>query len=116
MFLFKYVFPSIPPGLNATEQILSDQMGQVWTNFVIYGYCNTFRLSFKTDKKITQKTCIDYINSHPTPDDVDLLPDIPKWPAYNANTEYYMAIDRNWQVKVDYTQTYTVTVDELIIP
>ena len=24
-----------------------------------------------------------------------------------------MAIDRNWQVKVDYTQTYTVTADEL---
>jgi hypothetical protein len=24
-----------------------------------------------------------------------------------------MAIDRNWEVRVDYTQTYTVTVDEL---
>ena len=24
-----------------------------------------------------------------------------------------MAIDRNWQVKVDYTQTYAVTADEL---
>jgi hypothetical protein len=55
MFLFKYVFPTIPPGLNATEQILSDQMGQVWTNFVIYGYCNTFSLSFKTDLKNNAK-------------------------------------------------------------
>ena len=44
---------------------------------------------------------------------MDLPSGIPKWPTYNANTEYYMAIDRDWQVKVDYTQTYTVTVDEL---
>ena len=50
---------------------------------------------------------------NPTPDGVDLPSGIPKWPAYNANTEYYMAIDRDWQIKVDYTQTYTVTVDEL---
>ena len=27
-----------------------------------------------------------------------------------------MAIDETWQVKVDYTQTYTVTVDELNKP
>ena len=44
---------------------------------------------------------------------IPLMPGIPRWPAYNANAEYYMAIDRNWEVKVDYTQTYTVTVDEL---
>ena len=52
-------------------------------------------------------------NSNPTPDGVQLEPGVPKWPTYNANTEYYMAIDRNWEVRVDYTQTYTVTVDEL---
>ena len=51
-------------------------------------------------------------NRNPTPDGVPLMPGIPKWPAYNANTEYYMDIDRNWDVKVDYTQTYTVAVDE----
>ena len=49
---------------------------------------------------------------NPTPDGVPLMPGVPKWPAYDAASEYYMAIDRNWQVKVDYTQTYTVTVDE----
>jgi len=49
---------------------------------------------------------------NPTPDGVTLMPGIPKWPVYDAASEYYMAIDRNWQVKVDYTQTYTVTVDE----
>ena len=27
-----------------------------------------------------------------------------------------MSIDETWQVKVDYTQTYTVTVDELNKP
>ena len=53
---------------------------------------------------------------NPTPDGVDLPSAVPKWPAYNANTEYYMAIDRDWEVKIDYTQTYTVTVDELNPP
>jgi len=87
IYLFKYPFPSVPPGLNATEQVVSQQMSQAWSNFVIYG--------------------------NPTPDGVQLEPGVPKWPTYNANTEYYMAIDRNWEVRVDYTQTYTVTVDEL---
>lgn len=37
IYLWVYPFPSIPPGLNRTEQALSDQMVKVWTNFVIHG-------------------------------------------------------------------------------
>ena len=38
IYLYKFPFKSIPPGLNATEQVLSNKMGHVWTNFVIHGY------------------------------------------------------------------------------
>ena len=37
IYLFKFPFPSVPPGLNATEQVVSHQMSQTWSNFVIYG-------------------------------------------------------------------------------
>lgn len=37
IYLFIFPFPSLPPGLNRTEEALSKQMLQVWTNFVIHG-------------------------------------------------------------------------------
>lgn len=42
-----------------------------------------------------------------------MLPEIPQFPAYSRTNENYMAIDDAWAVNIDYTQTYTVTVDEL---
>lgn len=88
MYIWIYPFPTPnEPFLNATEMELSLKMLQVWTNFITYG--------------------------DPTPDGVDLLPGIPKFEPYNRQNENYMAIDLNWEVKSDYKQTYTVTVDEL---
>lgn len=53
------------------------------------------------------------IRRNPTPEGVELLPGIPQFPPYSRTDEYYMAIDTVWGVDVDYTLTYTVTVDEL---
>jgi len=87
IYLFVYPFPSIPPGLNKTEEEFSKKMLQVWTNFVKFG--------------------------DPTPDDVPLLDGIPKFLRYNPVDEFYTAIDDVWRTESDYTLTYTVTVDEL---
>ncbi|KAK4035777.1 hypothetical protein OUZ56_027860 [Daphnia magna] len=90
IYLFVFPFPSLPPGLNASETELSMKMLQVWTNFVTY--------------------------SDPTPDGVALLDGIPKFLPYNPVDESYMAIDDFWRTEADYTLTYTVTVDELNPP
>lgn len=56
------------------------------------------------------------INRNPTPDGVALLDGIPKFAPFSQNDENYMAIDDIWEVKKDFTQTYTITVDELNPP
>ena len=38
IYLWVYPFPSVPPGLNQTETVLSKRMLQTWTNVVTYGY------------------------------------------------------------------------------
>ena len=54
--------------------------------------------------------------SNPTPDGVTLLDGIPKFLPYNSVNQSYMKIHENWEVKSDYTLTYTITVDELNPP
>lgn len=50
----------------------------------------------------------------PTPEGVEMLAGIPDFPTYSRSVEDYMAIeDGDWVVRTDFTQTYTVTVDEL---
>ncbi|EFX83387.1 hypothetical protein DAPPUDRAFT_240264 [Daphnia pulex] len=90
IYLFIYPFPSIPPGLNASETQHSMKMLQVWTNFVKFG--------------------------DPTPDGETLLDGVPKFLPYNTVDEFYTAIDDVWRTESDYTLTYTVTVDELNPP
>lgn len=51
--------------------------------------------------------------SNPTPDGVELLDGIPEFLPYSRSQEAYMDIDCDWTVKMDYTKTYTVTVDDL---
>ena len=51
-------------------------------------------------------------NRNPTPEDEPTL-GIPKMLPYSRENEYYVDIDCDWTVKVDYTKTYTVTVDDL---
>lgn len=51
--------------------------------------------------------------SNPTPDDVQILEGIPKFLPYSRSNEAYMDIDCEWTVKIDYTKSYTVTVDDL---
>jgi hypothetical protein len=49
---------------------------------------------------------------NPTPDEVDLLPGLPKFLPYSRENEAYMDIDCVWESKIDYTKTYTVAVDD----
>lgn len=56
------------------------------------------------------------IFSDPTPEGVALLDGIPKFLPYNSVDESYTAIDDIWRTEMDYTLTYTVTVDELNPP
>lgn len=51
--------------------------------------------------------------SEPTPAGLSLPDGVPEFLPYTRTQENYMAIDSDWQVKQDFTQTYTVTVDEL---
>jgi carboxylesterase type B len=71
---------------NDEEQELSDRMINAWTNFVISG----------------------------TPNPVGS--NAPRWPEYTRADDLYMDIDKDWVVRKDYTQTYTVTVDEMRPP
>jgi len=70
---------------NATENLLSKRMLQVWTNFAKYG--------------------------NPTPDGVELMEGIPKFPPYDSINQPYMRIDAEWTVESDYTNAYTVMGD-----
>ncbi|KZS04109.1 Carboxylic ester hydrolase [Daphnia magna] len=87
IYLFIYPFPSDPPFLDEREKDLSLKMIQVWTNFAYYG--------------------------NPTPDDVELLPGLPKFLPYSRDRESYMDIDCEWESKIDYTKTYTISVDDI---
>jgi len=81
IYLFEYPF-FLP--FNATERLLSERMLKIWTTFAKYG--------------------------DPTPDGVS-IEGVPKFPQYNLNDEFYMAIDDEWTIKQDYTKQYTVTID-----
>ena len=64
-------------------------------------------------QRITSRIQIVLVCSNPTPDGVTLLDGIPKFLPYDAVEQSYMKIHENWEVKSDYTLTYTITVDEL---
>lgn len=51
--------------------------------------------------------------SNPTPDNITLLEGIPKFLLYSNSDENYMKIGTTWEVKKDFTTTYTITADEL---
>lgn len=43
-----------------------------------------------------------------------MLSGVPYFPTYSRSLENYMAIeDGEWEVRIDFTSTYTVTADEL---
>ena len=44
---------------------------------------------------------------------MDLIQGIPKFKPYTQQEENYMAINEDWEMRIDFTKTYTVTVDEL---
>jgi len=80
-----YLF-TMPIPHNETEKELSKKMIEVWTTFAKYG--------------------------KPTPEGVEMMDGIPDWPPYDDEKKQFMAIDRHWTVRNDYTQYYTVTVDK----
>jgi hypothetical protein len=43
-------------------------------------------------------------NREPTPDGVTMRNGIPKWPAYTDEKKEFMAINKYWAVKNDYTK------------
>ena len=43
-------------------------------------------------------------NREPTPDGVTMRDGIPKWPAYTDEKKEFMAINKYWAVKNDYTK------------
>lgn len=54
----------------------------------------------------------DYYIRDPTPDGVDLLPGIPKFPRYERHRDEYLTIDKDWRIQTDYSSTWTISVDE----
>ena len=45
---------------------------------------------------------------NPTPPEVIMREGIPHWPAYTNEKKEFMAIDKYWNVRNDYTLVYTV--------
>ena len=45
---------------------------------------------------------------NPTPPEVTMREGIPHWPAYTNEKKEFMAIDKYWNVRNDYTLVYTV--------
>lgn len=93
-------------------------MLQTWTNFVKFGYqtyffylINSWRLNLTKMNFTSPLTGI--YHSNPTPDNVVLLDGIPKFLPYESINLNYMKIDSTWEIKKDFTTTYTITVDEL---
>uniref|UniRef100_A0A0P6FL30 Carboxylic ester hydrolase n=1 Tax=Daphnia magna TaxID=35525 RepID=A0A0P6FL30_9CRUS len=80
-----YLF-TMPIPHNETEVDLSRKMIEVWTTFATYG--------------------------EPTPEGVQMREGIPKWPPYTHEKKEFMAINKYWSVKNDYSLYYTVTVDK----
>ncbi|KAK4002912.1 hypothetical protein OUZ56_004706 [Daphnia magna] len=80
-----YLF-TMPIPHNETEIELSRKMLEIWTTFATYG--------------------------EPTPDELTMREGIPKWPPYTHERKEFMAINKYWSVKNDYTLYYTVTVDK----
>ncbi|KAI9562247.1 hypothetical protein GHT06_013212 [Daphnia sinensis] len=80
-----YLF-TMPIPHNETEIDLSRKMLQVWTTFAKYG--------------------------NPTPDGVPMREGIPHWPPYTHEKKEFMAINKYWSVRNDYSLYYTVTVDK----
>jgi len=79
---------TMPFRYNESEAILAKRMTTIWTSFATYG--------------------------KPTPIEVP-VDGVPNWEPYNPNDEFYMDIDTSWQIKQDFTETYTVYVDEMIL-
>ncbi|XP_046648524.1 bile salt-activated lipase-like [Daphnia pulicaria] len=80
-----YLF-TMPIPHNETEKELGKKMIEVWTTFATYG--------------------------DPTPAGVPMREGIPHWPPYTHEKKEFMAINKYWSVKNDYTLYYTVTVDK----
>ncbi|EFX79248.1 hypothetical protein DAPPUDRAFT_225204 [Daphnia pulex] len=80
-----YLF-TMPIPHNETEIEFSKKMIEVWTTFATYG--------------------------EPTPEGVTMREGIPKWPAYTNEKKEFMAINKYWAVKHDYSLYYTITVDK----
>ncbi|KAI9562248.1 hypothetical protein GHT06_013213 [Daphnia sinensis] len=80
-----YLF-TMPIPHNETEKELGKKMIELWTTFATYG--------------------------EPTPAGVQMREGIPHWPPYTHEKKEFMAINKYWSVKNDYTLYYTVTVDK----
>jgi len=80
-----YLF-TMPIPHNETEIEFSKKMIEVWTTFATHG--------------------------EPTPEGVPMRQGIPHWPAYTNEKKEFMAINKYWAVKHDYSLYYTITVDK----
>lgn len=84
MFLF-----TMPFRFNESEAILAHRMQSVWTTFATHG--------------------------DPTPEgSMPLELGVPKFMPYNTKDKPYMHIDEDWEIRSDFTTTYTITVDEML--
>ena len=105
MYLFTMPIPH-----NETEKELAKKMIEIWTTFATYGQVQLPMLCILNIVICFFFLYFTLLFREPTPDGVTMREGIPKWPAYTHEKKEFMAINKYWSVKNDYSLVLTSLV------